>query len=83
MLLPVAESLCRRSASIHTKFRMRSATTYQKSIPAEMPEEQRRCVMVVGYINRQTVAATTTDRRKLQRREGLLFSWRLVMVGAV
>ena len=48
-----------------------------------MPEEQRRCVMVVGYINRQTVAATTTDRRKLQRREGLLFSWRLVMVGAV
>ena len=44
---------------LHTKFRMRSVTYIQKTIPVALPEQQRRCVVMVGYIERQTVTAGT------------------------
>ena len=44
---------------LHTKFRMRSVTYIQKTIPVALPEQQRRCVVMVGYIGKQTVTAST------------------------
>ena len=44
---------------LHTKFRMGSATYKPKTIPVALPEQQRRFVVMVGYIDRQTVTAST------------------------
>ena len=44
---------------LHTKFRMGSATYKPKTIPVALPEEHRRCVVIFGYIDRQTTTANT------------------------
>ena len=38
---------------------MGSVTCIPKIIPVVLPEQQRRCVVMVGYIDRQTVTAST------------------------
>ena len=44
---------------LHAKFRMGSVTNISKTIPEALPEQQRRCVLMVGYIDMQTVTAST------------------------
>ena len=56
LLLPVvAEEAAayRRSTCIcYAKFRMGSVTYISKTIPVALPEQQRRCVVMVGYTDR-------------------------------
>ena len=44
---------------LHTKFRMGSLKYITQTIPVALPEQQRRRVVMVGYIDRQTVTAST------------------------
>ena len=41
------------------KFGMISVTYIPKPIPVALPKLQRRCMVMVGYIERQTVTANT------------------------
>ena len=37
---------------LHTKLRMGSVTSIPKTIPVALPEQHRRCVVMVGYIEK-------------------------------
>ena len=67
-----------------------------KTIPAALPEQQRHCVVVVGYIGRQTVtvrvvttespaaaaaASTATTNRRKHHSRGRVLSFLLAVSG--
>ena len=77
---------------------MGSVTYIPKPIAVELPEQQRRCVVMVGYIHGKqwqqacvvatelhAAASTTTYRRTPCGDKVIIafFPWRLVMVDAV